>query len=1431
MTNPALEKFVMGTADEAETRLAEDVLNQSETVKNAGVESTLPDSLLVALRGEDIPQEELEAARQLAERIEQLAPRPEMSTDELRALLDPIEKLHALGCIGKYHVTQYLASGGMGLVFRATDVELEREVCIKLLNPHRARAIETRQRFEREARAAARINCERIVPVLDVGVHRELPFLVMPLLEGSSLRTHLLREGQISVTQGVQLARQIAEGLDYAHRQGILHRDIKPDNLWITLTGDVKILDFGLARAADDTTPITQEGTVIGTPSYMSPEQVTGKPLDGRSDLFSLGVVLLEMLTGESPFRKTNVFSTMMSVAADELHIDELDTAGRIPVELRDLLRQLLRKNPAERPQSAGELVKRLKSIETGSVTVDSKRWPPRSGSSRSSYRRLIAAALGGFAVCLASLAVWQMNDKGTLVVETNDPQVQIRIADERVIVTDPLSGRTHEIHIGATPLPSGVYHLELSDHNNELIFSSQTIAIRRGERTIVTVELRPSSDPTAQSQTAGLAEPPPSVGLIPVPRSEIVDASFDPQARELFGETLAKLPAKSEELNLPGGAIGAGVTVDQPRPLPGISSWTLERPPVIEGWRRNVDGTLFAGGEDLVWIRDAEGQTRYVLPSRGSLTSFQFDNRYPNLIATVARLGDPHQPLGSPVGSRPDYEIRIWRLSDSAAELIHTTRSSTWRIAWDQGYRLVHELDDHIVAFRLDNGETYPLLNTLDSQLMVNSISPGGRFLAARSVSDRSQVINIYDLHRGVFSLATRQNGNIQWRVDDSEIAICSTKDGHLTVWRTDQPTLLRQMEPSRSQADNRGNSPRYHDIALDATLQRVFLLSPDGRFVVRSFMNNRESEMQLGSLNIGSQARLRWTREGQLSIIQPDAEYVWEETDSEVHGTLRLVHHKERQKEVLHARPPQVPGLARVEFQQGSRIILRQDLTNIRPDSFSSYSILGGGGDALAGGFVDDAAMGVWQSHFSERNIDCRGDQSMAHFQVDQQHFKGFSPDAQYYVRQRYVPQQQNTRSDELERFELVRVANHEVVLSVDLASARSFRRLVSSAMPRVDWARARELGLRTSIHHAFVWSADSGLLLVYGIKPAAESSETTFVFEIWDVRRQLKLELETQKHLNLNHARLMVSAFACQNGFLVEILDVQGQRQLFLIDPRQPAPVVGIAELEETNAQRLTHVSGEFLFFLGDQSTGDRQWIRTELSGNQLVRPLKMVAKPHEIVLISPTGEHYLKYPSPGTRYPDGMGARGLMDLDSSQVTGLTVRRWSSDQATDLVFEILQQEWPGYANMEPVWHRKATAIALIGRTGNDGVLFLDLSTKKAKSLIFPQKEPLALFPTDFGWFLSRPGKIVAFSLTGDLLGTWHWRREDASDESPELYTRAYWLLADGSRHNGSGDDELYFIYRTQHQHFATALRTFSAAPNQPSLPTFDTLPFALE
>ncbi len=224
--------------------------------------------------------------------------------------------------LGPYEIVAMLGAGGMGEVYRAKDTRLGREVAVKVLPPEFARDESRLRRFQIEARAASALNHPNILSIHDVGTEDGFPYLVSELLEGETLRNKL-SSGAISPRKSVEYASQIANGLAAAHEKGIVHRDIKPENLFLTRDAHIKILDFGLAKLTQPELPasqITEAPTatrptdpevVVGTVAYMSPEQVRGQGLDHRSDIFSLGAVLYEMLLGKRPFSRSSYVETM----------------------------------------------------------------------------------------------------------------------------------------------------------------------------------------------------------------------------------------------------------------------------------------------------------------------------------------------------------------------------------------------------------------------------------------------------------------------------------------------------------------------------------------------------------------------------------------------------------------------------------------------------------------------------------------------------------------------------------------------------------------------------------------------------------------------------------------------------------------------------------------------------------------------------------------------------------------------------------------------------------------------------------------------------------------------------------------------------------------------------------------------------------------
>jgi phosphate transport system substrate-binding protein len=317
-----------------------------------------------------------------------------VSRNESFDFLAPPSGADGLGWLAHYRVISLLGSGGMGLVFQAEDITLQRTVALKVLRPELAKDQAVRERFLREARATAAIKSDYIVTIHQVDQTCDLPFLAMELLEGQSLEDWLDQGKRPDIATAIRVGREIALGLVAAHERGLIHRDIKPANVFLEKpTGRVKIVDFGLARPVHETSGVTEAGTILGTPAYMAPEQADGGNVSERSDLFSLGCVLYRLLANEKPFGGSTTMAILKAIALKEPK-PLRDVNPLVPPALADLVNRLLAKDPNARPVSARAVADDLEAIAQGSTPSPSSAFRGPSGQRRSNSRPNLSATL-----------------------------------------------------------------------------------------------------------------------------------------------------------------------------------------------------------------------------------------------------------------------------------------------------------------------------------------------------------------------------------------------------------------------------------------------------------------------------------------------------------------------------------------------------------------------------------------------------------------------------------------------------------------------------------------------------------------------------------------------------------------------------------------------------------------------------------------------------------------------------------------------------------------------------------------------------------------------------------------------------------------------------------------------------------------------------
>jgi serine/threonine protein kinase len=504
-----LEKALRGElpADHVELIAAhvETCTQCTETLAHSSIRDTLFECLSSVGRSSELEDESL--PEELAQQLKQVVhsstsitnPPSAPACEESFDFLSPAESSDELGRLGNYRILRLLGSGGMGLVFEAEDMRLNRRVALKVVRPRIAMQPGATQRLLREARAVAALENDHIVPLFEVGEVGGISFFAMPLLRGQALDQLLVERGRLSIEEVLNIAQQLAAALACAHRSGVIHRDLKPGNVWLESRDQrqaqprVKVLDFGLARFTDITdAAATEPGILVGTPAYMAPEQVRGAAIDQRTDLFSLGAVLYEISTGSRPFKGNDPLTIMASLATEQPAPPNV-LEPSIPKSLSTLILDLLAKDPQRRPASAEVVLNALERIEP----IDARSLPNKTRP-RTKQRWLIAACLltliGATGWFAGGPIIRYATNRGQLVIEVKDPKVSVRVTQHGVVVHDWTTEREFTLDVG-----DGVVEVGTTDG----VFTSKEFSLKRGRTETLVVNYEPLEGNKSKSSSS----------------------------------------------------------------------------------------------------------------------------------------------------------------------------------------------------------------------------------------------------------------------------------------------------------------------------------------------------------------------------------------------------------------------------------------------------------------------------------------------------------------------------------------------------------------------------------------------------------------------------------------------------------------------------------------------------------------------------------------------------------------------------------------------------------------------------------------------------------------------------------------------------------------------------------------------------------------
>ncbi len=686
--------------------------------------------------------------------------------------------------LGRYEIRSQLGAGGMGEVYRARDEKLNRDVAIKVLPSTLSQDEDRLRRFEQEAQAAGALNHPNILAVYDVGTHDGSPYIVSELLEGEELREQL-SDGVLPQRKTLEYAQQIAQGLAAAHERGITHRDLKPENLFITTDGRVKILDFGLAKLRplrnesvsseiDTRKQITDPGTVMGTVGYMSPEQVRGHEADHRSDIFSFGSILYEMLAGQRAFRRDTMAETMTAILKEEP--PELsETNAKISLPLEKIVRRCLEKKPERRFHSAHDLAFAIEALSTPSGSrVITPVLPPetKSQTGLSRFRVFANARVAWIAATILLLIV--IASLPLAIAYLRRTTVEVR----PVVRYDvPAPGKTA---LGLSRWPV----MALSPDGSTLAFAASADGVSR-----LYVRKRNDTEVRALAGTEGAADPvfsPDGQSLAFIADFALKRVSFDGAVLSLVkvgdsrgvtwagDDTLVYTPEPTGglfQISANGGAPRAVTTLDNkkserthrwPDVLPGgkavlFTVGTFDSPDNYDG--SNIEAVVLATGQRRVVLQSAS-MARYVptghliFAREGLLYAIGFD------AGSLTTHGKAMPVVQGVAGDKATGAVHFAIANDGTLAYVPgSTTSSLRRPIW------------------IDRSGNSQAVNLPGGQYNDPRLSPDGSRAALLQGSSGSGDVWVYDFGRATFTRLTftTTNATPVWSSDGKSIYYAS--------------------------------------------------------------------------------------------------------------------------------------------------------------------------------------------------------------------------------------------------------------------------------------------------------------------------------------------------------------------------------------------------------------------------------------------------------------------------------------------------------------------------------------------------------------------------------------------------------------------------------------------------------------------------------